>query len=654
MLTPDDLAAAALAVLDARGPLSEADLLAALLLAGHDPGRRPTDALADLLETGAGAALGELPDERLVGLPGLLAGRVLTHRLTAAEAAAGAVVLGLDLAPLTALLTEDARWAGGPALRPLLPGPDDEELAELGLAELSPVELVGGEVLPLPPGALGTAAAGELVGLRTGPDGWEVVAPGAVGAAPADLADRVAAVLPDGGAPALVESVTWALCAADPALLRTPLPPLTEALAAAGLVVADLWVAPAGTDVTGWLHEQQVVRVAEDHGLGADAAGAVLALLELHDEVAAGLVRPAGTAEEDAARRADLASAVAHLADPAVADAVLAEVALAVGTDTELEQADLEALAAIARSGEQVAPREARAGLRWLGARALELLGETAEAEAALESALTADEDWEPALLDLARYAADRGDVERALSLLRRAEVPADDELVALLEQFRARPRPDLGRNDRCWCGSGRKYKQCHLGREEVPLAERTGWLHAKALLFLDDGRWAQAVELLDAVHADALEDAGLEWSEDGDGFVPDVALAEGGGLGAFLAVRGELLPADERAAVADWVGARRSVHEVVALPAGDAVTLRDLRTGAEHVVSGGRRTGLRVGDTVTARLLPVAGELRAPGGVDVVAPGRGAALLVELDAEPTAAAVVRALTVATRADHPG
>ena len=24
-------------------------------------------------------------------------------------------------------------------------------------------------------------------------------------------------------------------------------------------------------------------------------------------------------------------------------------------------------------------------------------------------------------------------------------------------------PIPELGRNDRCWCGSGRKYKACHL-----------------------------------------------------------------------------------------------------------------------------------------------------------------------------------------------
>jgi len=26
---------------------------------------------------------------------------------------------------------------------------------------------------------------------------------------------------------------------------------------------------------------------------------------------------------------------------------------------------------------------------------------------------------------------------------------------------------PELGRNDRCWCGSGRKYKACHLTADE-------------------------------------------------------------------------------------------------------------------------------------------------------------------------------------------
>jgi hypothetical protein len=31
---------------------------------------------------------------------------------------------------------------------------------------------------------------------------------------------------------------------------------------------------------------------------------------------------------------------------------------------------------------------------------------------------------------------------------------------------------PDLGRNDRCWCGSGRKYKTCHL---EADARKRAG-----------------------------------------------------------------------------------------------------------------------------------------------------------------------------------
>lgn len=28
-------------------------------------------------------------------------------------------------------------------------------------------------------------------------------------------------------------------------------------------------------------------------------------------------------------------------------------------------------------------------------------------------------------------------------------------------------PIPALGRNDRCWCGSGKKYKCCHLASDD-------------------------------------------------------------------------------------------------------------------------------------------------------------------------------------------
>ncbi len=35
---------------------------------------------------------------------------------------------------------------------------------------------------------------------------------------------------------------------------------------------------------------------------------------------------------------------------------------------------------------------------------------------------------------------------------------------------------PVLGRNDRCWCGSGKKYKACHLSTDDRKRsAERSG-----------------------------------------------------------------------------------------------------------------------------------------------------------------------------------
>lgn len=39
--------------------------------------------------------------------------------------------------------------------------------------------------------------------------------------------------------------------------------------------------------------------------------------------------------------------------------------------------------------------------------------------------------------------------------------------LTRLLVGPQENPVPDLGRNERCWCGSGRKYKTCHLATDE-------------------------------------------------------------------------------------------------------------------------------------------------------------------------------------------
>ena len=53
--------------------------------------------------------------------------------------------------------------------------------------------------------------------------------------------------------------------------------------------------------------------------------------------------------------------------------------------------------------------------------------------------------------------------------------------LAALLEHFRPSPVRVLAANQRCWCGSGRKYKVCHLHREQLPLDQRAAWLYQKA-----------------------------------------------------------------------------------------------------------------------------------------------------------------------------
>jgi hypothetical protein len=49
-----------------------------------------------------------------------------------------------------------------------------------------------------------------------------------------------------------------------------------------------------------------------------------------------------------------------------------------------------------------------------------------------------------------------------------RSEPPTKAELMAMVERVKAESaRAKRGRNDPCWCGSGRKYKKCHLREDE-------------------------------------------------------------------------------------------------------------------------------------------------------------------------------------------
>ncbi len=167
-----------------------------------------------------------------------------------------------------------------------------------------------------------------------------------------------------------------------------------------------------------------------------------------------------------------------------------------------------------------------------------------------------------------------------------RAE-PDDDfapfALSALADPF----RPRAGRNDPCPCGSGRKYKKCHLAADEAGHAENR---NAAALHELDR-------RLVVRLTRFALETFGLTWEAFEDDFANShaaPALAEPWSVygfevdgrtaaDAYRAVR-RCSPEERR-----WLDAQRaawlSVWEVEAVDHGKTLTLRDLLTDVRRTV---------------------------------------------------------------------
>ncbi|KAA8957673.1 SEC-C domain-containing protein, partial [Mycobacterium sp.] len=238
-------------------------------------------------------------------------------------------------------------------------------------------------------------------------------------------------------------------------------------------------------------------------------------------------------------------------------------------------------------------------------------------------------------------------DAERGLSLLRRAGAEPDHPLRQLLERHRAEPGRGLGRNEPCWCGSGRKYKKCHLGREQLPLPERVGWLYGKAAQHVLVGGWT---DLLIEVGFErgryAGEDPDALVDALGDPLVLDAVLFEGGAFADFVAVRGSLLPDDERLLAEQWLLVQRSVFEVEQVRPGQGLTVRDVRTGDIHEVrerSASRQ--LKPGQLICARAVPDGQGMQFFGGIEPVALHERDELVELLDSQPDPVMLVAALS---------
>lgn len=257
-------------------------------------------------------------------------------------------------------------------------------------------------------------------------------------------------------------------------------------------------------------------------------------------------------------------------------------------------------------------------GPAYIAAVVLDRLHRPVEAEAMATMAV--EHDQHPAAsITLAGFKADRGDAQGAAALLPKTQADPDDapeaEILFELAPFLIRPRPPAGRNDPCPCGSGRKYKVCHAGKEVHPLAERAGWLHRKAI------RWVHthARELDATIAYEVAEGTGgdhrvlmqLLESE----LVGDITLHEAGVFDDFLADREHLLPDDEVILAGTWQTVDRSVFEIVD-DRGHEWIVRDLRTGERLQITelhADRRAPK--GSYVIGRALPVGDGWRSYGG---------------------------------------
>jgi hypothetical protein len=240
-------------------------------------------------------------------------------------------------------------------------------------------------------------------------------------------------------------------------------------------------------------------------------------------------------------------------------------------------------------------------------------------------------------------YEIDRGDIHRALALLHHPELGPDRHTIRLLEELRsdlAACRAVAGRNDRCPCGSGRKFKVCCQRTPTLPLSRRLGLLLTKLDRFGHRPHRSHVLFDVARLACDPREPNPVAAREAmaGDPIIADFATFEGGIGLDYLAERGHLLPPEERDLLHAAVGQPRRLWEVTAVAPGSSLTLRDTATGAElvveeHLGSVGRDSGA----LILARVAEVDGEHQLFGAVIEVPLRLRASALQLVDTEPDA-----------------
>jgi hypothetical protein len=495
-------------------------------------------------------------------LPLLLDGVVLTRRLSAAELAGGYVELDPDLSPL---------------LEPVRAG---VALAAGGRVRLADVE--GCERLGLPPSrAVALGPPRWLDGLTPGALAVFSLAHGAlhIDAATVDPAVhrkqeralrrtleamrrhvRRRGVDVPAGAPwaVTVRELVRELLVEAPDRFAGVDAPLSAQLAAAGLDTAHGWVAAAGTDLSGY-----APRIGPDVPAAELAAriGAEVDLDVVEELERSVLQHRAGILSEDPAQ---LRRHGAALADEALMAIFWARMSTDPGLVGFLERV-------LPHTREQ-----ARAATHLLLAWAAEGSDDVPAHRRHLREAM-APLSFAPAIREAVDALIVQGEAAAAASIWRsHLGGTDDDEALTRIEGW--------------------------VERDPLPLHGRAPWLWEKAHSHLL--RPAQ----LHRIRTRVVPGMDLEAAIFGvfGGFLAECAMLDQGGLASFLALRGFLLPDDERALATSWLDAPPGLWQVEGVDAGAKLLLRDVRTGAaEQAVLGPHHGGFAPGDAFLGRLLP-------------------------------------------------
>jgi hypothetical protein len=470
------------------------------------------------------------------------------------------------------------------------------------------------------------AKAGSYLLLRLNGDVVEAACSDAAAPPSADLIDALTGTLgPESSSTACRHAVQvlTEVFVLHPELRGTRVPPLDELIEAAGLARDGSYVAPIGFDFERERVRRRVQDVANRLELRESEvqAYATLAIAWHGWTTARDEVEP------------ELLSAAARALD-------LIPVATAF-VDEECDAEELEWLDDMVSFGEALigaATGRHQAGPAWLVAQALGVAGGTDRFEEWIDTALMFDGRHVLALYDKAWFEFDRGEARKAKALLARIGAGAFAHDQAILDALLAPTRPAVRRNDPCPCGSGRKYKHCHLGVDEVPLDARLTWLYRKANWWLER-RHRHEVDSMAWLRA---RNSAMSPSRmlEVDPLIADSVLTEGGRFHEWLAERGALLPTDEAMLAGQWALVDRSVFEVTEVRLDEGMTVRDVRTG--DVIEVQERLGthdLEVGWYLLARPLPTGtGANQFFGGITIVPDSMLHRFLELLDDEPTPA----------------